>query len=106
MVGHNRVVDSQPFLIDSIVNTTTSADAFVDSGCLCYYAVRADFARLHQLKREPISPRELQLAADDPTSTLMITEVAQFQLDLEGWVQKVWAYVIPDLAYPIILGKP
>lgn len=100
------VVDSQPFLIDSVVNTTTSADAFVDSGCLCYCAVRADFAQFHLLQRKQITPRELRMAADDSKSPLLITEIAQFELDLEGWVQHVWAYVIPDLAYPIILGKP
>ena len=52
-----------------------------------------------------ITPRDLQLTTNEEVRH-QITEIAGFELDLEGWKHEIHAYVIPDLAYPVILGKP
>ena len=67
--------------------------------------MNADFSVRYNLKRTNIIPRDLQLATNEEVRH-QIDEIATFELDLEGWKDKIHAYVIPDLAYPIILGKP
>jgi hypothetical protein len=103
--GEEKVVDSQPFLIDSFINTVTPVSTFIDSGCLSYCVVDENFSRTHDFRRNPIRPRDLQLATKDET-TQQIREIATFDLDIDGWTHEVHGYVIPDLAYPVILGKP
>jgi hypothetical protein len=100
-----KVIDSSPFIINVIIDVVSPTGVFVDSGCLSYYAVNTSFARKRSLQRHEISPRQLQLATEDaPNQT--IREVAEFELDINGWTQRVVGYVILDLSYPIILRKP
>jgi hypothetical protein len=35
-----RKMDSTPFLIDTVVNSSFYIDALIDNGCLCYSAFR------------------------------------------------------------------
>ena len=84
---------------------THFVDAFVDSGCLCFCAVSQAYAQRTHMSRIDIPKRELKLAQNQP-ETYAITQTASFELDVGGWSQEDWAYVIPDLSYDIILGKP
>ena len=100
-----EVVDSSPFIIDAVVDVASPTGVFVDSGCLSYCVVNASFARKRSLKRFSVPPRQLQLAAGEaPKPT--IREVVEFDLDIDGWTKRTVGYVIPDLMFPVILGKP
>jgi len=101
----NLVSDSTPFLIEGLVNYSVITDTFLDNGCLSTCALREGFVLKHNLKRIKIKPRRLKLAKDD-SDTYQITEVAEFILDLEGRSQRLVGYVVDDLAYDVILGKP
>lgn len=35
-----------------------------------------------------------------------ITGVVAFRMEIAGFTQRVYAYVVPGLAFPIILGNP
>ncbi|KAI1002404.1 hypothetical protein K3495_g5797 [Podosphaera aphanis] len=53
---------------------------------------------------EKISPRSLRLA--DGSKTIQITEMARIMLDIDIRAEQGWGYVMPNLSFPIILGKP
>ena len=100
-----EVVDSSPFIIDAVIDVALPTGVFVDSGCLSYCVVNASFARKRSLKRFSVPPRQLQLAAGEaPKPT--IREVVEFDLDIDGWTKRTVGYVIPDLMFTVILGKP
>ena len=100
-----RKMDSTPFLIDTLVNSSFYIDALIDNGCLCYSAFSQELVRQKKLPRIPIKHRELKLAKND-TQKRHIREITYIDLDIDGRKERVWGYVVKDLAYNLILGKP
>ena len=97
-------MDTTPLLVDCMLTTSFYQEAFIDNGCLC----NAAFSKLvHQRKlpRIAVVPRELLLAEKD-TRKRQITHITYADFDIDGRKERVWGYVIKNLAYPIILGKP
>ncbi|KAI1000885.1 hypothetical protein K3495_g7311 [Podosphaera aphanis] len=76
----------------------------VDTGCLCFSIFDERLVRNHILQTEVISPRTLRLA--DGKATALIDRVATVNMDIDERQEKLWGYVLPNLAYKIILGKP
>ncbi|KAI0995207.1 hypothetical protein K3495_g12974 [Podosphaera aphanis] len=76
----------------------------VDTGCLCSAVIDVSLVRTHQLLTENIRPRYLKLA--DDSSSIKITRIAKLSLDFDGHNEQLWSYIMPNLVYPIILGKP
>jgi hypothetical protein len=60
-----RKMDSTPFLIDALVNSSFYIDSLIDNGCLCYSAFSQEIVRQKKLPRIPIKHRELKLAKND-----------------------------------------
>ncbi|KAI0994081.1 hypothetical protein K3495_g14101, partial [Podosphaera aphanis] len=76
----------------------------VDTGCLCYSVINETLVRKNKIKVIPTRPRTLHLADGKIGTT--ITKIARLKLDIDGRQQNLWSYVVPRLAYPLILGKP
>ena len=100
-----KYMDGPPLLVSTLVNRDCVALTLVDCGCLSYGLIDSRFVRKHNLERRHITPRAMT-AFDAPTSG-MIREVAAIELDIGGYRQKAFLYVVPRLAdYDIILGLP
>lgn len=95
---------STPFLIDCLLNDNIQVSALVDSGCLCYSVFDADLVRTHNFLTKDIKPRVLHLANGNTTE--YITKIACVIMTVEGIKQTICGYVVPKLAYSLILGKP
>lgn len=95
---------SQPFLVDCLVNEKFYTKASIDTGCLCYSVLDKSLVRDNNLLTESLPPRKLTLA--DGKATVNITKMARINLDIDGRKEDLMRYVMPNLAYPIILGKP
>ena len=95
---------SKPFLVDCLINGIFYTKALIDTGCLCYSVLDKNLVRKYNLHTESVSPRKLTLA--DGKVTASITEMARVDLDIDGREENLIGYVMPELAYPIILGKP
>src|SRR5699024_6344367 len=80
------------------------SEAFVDNGCLCRSAFSSHFVHSRKLPRIPIKPRALALAKDDVRDH--ISFITFVDMDLDGRKERVWGYVIRNLGFDIILGKP
>lgn len=76
----------------------------MDTGCLCYSVIDENLARKYDIKLKSIDPMRLQLA--NGKCSTRITHMANLMLDIDGRQERMWSYVVPDLAYPMILGKP
>jgi hypothetical protein len=101
-------MDGEPFIVDVRLDGTDFIPTLVDSGCLCYSAISE---RLFQSLRLPslrITPRRLEGAAgNNAESDTILDTVSYASTDIDGYQQKrVFFYVVPGLAYDLILGKP
>ncbi|KAI0996768.1 hypothetical protein K3495_g11415 [Podosphaera aphanis] len=76
----------------------------VDTGCLCLSVIDESLVRNHKLYTKSIRPRRLKLAEE--SKELKITQITHFKMDIDGRQEQIWGYVMLNLAYPIILGKP
>lgn len=110
--AHNAVLrpqnkmDGPPFLLPAIVNNEHAVDIQVDSGCSCYAAVSERWAQKFALKQVRLPhPRDLGTVLGTARSN-HITHMAEFCVDLDTWTTTVWAYVIPGMDRPILLGLP
>ena len=98
-------MDEPPFIVSLIVNKECSTSALVDSGCSSYGLIDSRFASRHKLQRIRISHRPIVGFSD--SITLWISEVAKIEINLNGYKEEVFFYVVPSLAsYDIILGLP
>ena len=94
-------IDSNPFIVDALINNLFITRALFDTGCLPYSAFSESFVKRHNLPRIKVEPRELKLAKDDDF-THNITNVT---LDINGRRERLWGYIIKNLHYDVILGK-
>lgn len=76
----------------------------VDTGCLSYSVIDERLARNNKLNLTRIEPLTLQLANGKTNST--INYITQLNLDIDGRKESVWSYIVPNLSYSMILGKP
>ena len=99
-------MDTEPFLVSTLVNRDCFATTLVDTGCLSYGLIDSRFAARHKLERIEISPRGI--TGFDAPSDEEISEVAVISMDIDGHSEEqVFLYVVPRLAsYDMILGMP
>lgn len=95
---------SSPLLIDCLINNLFYVKAMIDTGCLCFSIFDESLVRKCNVYSEYIAPRLLRLA--DGKATIKINQIARVNMDIDGRQEILWGYVMPNLAYPMILGKP
>lgn len=98
-------MNGPPFLVPIFLNGTTPVIALVDSGCDCFCVVRESVARKARLGTVKIQPRGLKEATGVRPGA-RITELATFGYDIDGWMARAAAYVVPHLDHELILGRP
>ncbi|KAI0996343.1 hypothetical protein K3495_g11837 [Podosphaera aphanis] len=76
-------LNTNPFLVNALLNDTLIVQSLVDNGCLCY-----------------------ETAENSSENKPIIKEIAFVSLDLDGFVTpKLWLYVVPHSTHQLILGK-
>lgn len=93
-----------PLIIDCLVNNSFYTKSMIDTGCLCFSVFCDSLVRKNNLITVEIPKRPLRLANGKVGAT--ISSMACAIIDIDGRQEKVWGYVMPNLAYPLILGKP
>ena len=76
----------------------------VDSGCLSYALCDSRFAQKNNLQRISVSP--LGLEGFNGSKSSVATEVAILNLDLDGYSERVFAYITPLSGHDVFLGLP
>lgn len=97
-------MDGPPFLVSVLVNKKTFTPALVDTGCLSYGLISRRFATQNSLQRISITPRPINGFSTDVASE--ITDVAKMEIDLDGYKEETFFYIVPNMSYDMILGLP
>jgi len=87
----------EPFAISGFVNGVAQANIMVDSGCLSYSLCDPRFAKRNSLQRISVSP--LGLEGFDGSRERVATEVAILDIDLDGYTERIFAYITPLSSY-------
>ncbi len=91
--------------LELLVNGSHFTVALADTGSECYASISKDLYLKLRLPHLPITPRRLRGASGE-MKTEKIECVTYASVDLDGFAQMMYMYVVPDLAFPIILGDP
>ena len=94
----------RPFTISGFVNGIVQANIIVDSGCLSYALCDSRFARQNSLERISVSP--LGLEGFNGSKDRVATKVAILDIDLDGYSERIFAYITPLSGHDIFLGLP
>ena len=97
-------MDDQPFTVSLLLDKQCYALALIDSGCSSYGLINSRLASKQSFERIPITPRPI--SGFSPSVRSQITEVAKLEVDLDGYKEEAFFYIVPNLAYDIILGLP
>jgi len=91
------------FAISGFVNGVAQANIMVDSSCLSYSLCDPRFVRRNSyIQRLSVSP--LSLKGFDGSKRRVATEVAILDIDLDGYTERIFAYITPFSGYDIFLG--
>lgn len=100
-----RRMNTEPFVVQALVDYSSTGQVLVDSGCLSYGVISDRFAKRQKLTCIDISPKPVRGATG---KTEYITQVVQARLDIGTHSEEgAFFYVLPDqLGYDLILGLP
>ncbi|KAI0996128.1 hypothetical protein K3495_g12053 [Podosphaera aphanis] len=99
-------MNTDPFLVNALINDVTMIQALVDNGCLCSGIIDDTLAAELRLPRISISPRSIETAENSTIDKPIVKHITFVCLDLDGIVTpKLWLYVVPNSTHQMILGK-
>jgi len=94
----------KPLVIKCLVNKLFYVKSMIDTDCLCFSVFDESLVRANNFHNVEITPRPLRLAESKVGAE--ITHMVRVSIDIDGRQEIIWGYVMPKLAYPIILRKP
>lgn len=94
----------KPFTIGGFVDGIAHANVMVDSGCLSYALCDSRFAQNNKLQRISVPP--LGLEGFSGSKDCVATEVAVMNIDLDGYSERIFAYIVPLSGHDVFLGLP
>lgn len=90
---------------DVVLQNNVQTTTLIDEGCQCYAAIHEDLVEGLGLQYVAHERRTIK-GASAAIKNSKSTGVVGFRMDMAGFSQIVYAYVVPDLLFPIILGNP
>lgn len=90
-------------MIYYLIKIKHNSRALADTDCLCYSVFEEHFVCETNQRTVWIEPRPLTLAGGKVV--VCIAKIARTWINIDGYVKEIHGYVVPKLAYPIILGK-
>lgn len=99
-----RQIDTKPFCVSTLLNRQSNASAMIDSGCLTYGLISESVVSYYQLQRIPIVPRIIE--GWDGRGDSSSQAIAHLTVDIGGQPSEVYLFIVSQLDYDIILGRP
>jgi hypothetical protein len=93
------------FYINTLINLAKFIKAFIDNSCLCYIAFNEFMVRALKLSRIFISHKFLKFAKEN-IKEKKISFIMYANVDIDGYKEKIFGYVIKKLTFPFVLGNP
>ena len=99
-------MNTNPFLVNALINDTTMIQALIDNGCLCSGIIDDALSSRLNLPRFKISPKKLETAENSTENKPIVESITYLSLDLDGFhMPKLWLYIVPSSTHKMILGK-
>ena len=99
-------MNTNPFLVNALINDSFMVQALVDNGCLCSGIIDDALAAKLQLPRLPISPQSLETAENSSKDKPIVSFKTLVSVDLDGHVtSNLRLCVVPHSTHQMILGK-
>src|ERR1700761_5863548 len=90
---------------DVVLNNTLTVSALIDEGCECYAAINKSLAESLGLPLVDRTSRRIR-GATEAMKDSGIEGVVGLRMEMGGFPQTIYAYQVPDLLFPLILGNP
>lgn len=97
-------MNGYPVFTDVVLNNTSTISALIDEGCECYAAIDQSLVETLGLPYVDNVKRRIRGATHAMDSK--IQGVVGFRMEIGGFSQTIYAYAVPRLAFPLILGNP
>ena len=101
-------MDGNSITVEVLINGVSFKPALINTGYECYSIVNKDLITELQLPRIKIPPKPITGFIKENTKEpwVEITEIAKFSINIQGYWQNIFAYVVPTLSNLIIIGLP
>ena len=98
-------MNSKPVLINARINKGYHTRALADSGCDCYAVI--DKALVKRLRIPLVDSRPRQIGGfSGETKEVTSPGVAVLVVEVGGFAERIFAYVVPQLGQDLFLGRP
>ena len=101
-------MDGDLITVEVLINGVSFKPALIDTGCKCYFIMDKDLIIELRLPRVKIPPKSIIGFIKENTKEpwVEIIEIVKFSIDIQGYRRNIFAYVVPALLNPIIMGLP
>ena len=103
--GFKEVMNGNLVYTDVVLQKTFGTFALIDEGCQCYAVINEELVKGLGLRYVSSENREIK-GASKVMKNGKIKGAVAFRMEIAGFNQNVYAYVVDNLAFPIILGNP
>lgn len=103
--GIRKKMNGNLVFTDVVLQNKVKTSALIDEGCQCYAAINGDLAEGLGLTYVSREDRKIK-GASAAMQGSKIHGVVAFRMVINGFSQTVYAYVVPGLSFPVILGNP
>lgn len=96
-------MEGKAISVHALVNKTVYGSIMIDTGLLCYSFITPSLVKRAGLQCLNIKPRFFSGVG----SVGCISQIAKFDIDIEGFKDQGWAYVVKeDFQFDMMLGRP
>ena len=99
-------MDGNSITVKVLINKVLFKPALINIGCKYYSIVDKDLITELRLPRVKIPLKLITSFIKENTKEpwVEITEIAKFSIDIQGYWQNIFTYVVPALSNPVIIG--
>ena len=99
-------MDSNLITVKTLINRILFKPTLINTNCKYYSIVNKDLITELRLPRVKIPPKPITgfIKKNIKKPWVEITEIAKFFINIQGYRQNIFAYIIPALLNPVIIG--
>ena len=101
-------MDGNSITVEILINKVLFKPVLINTGYKYYSIVNKDLIMELQLPRIKIPPKPITgfIKENIKEPWVKITEIAKFSINFQGYWRNIFAYVMPALSNPVIIGLP
>ena len=99
-------MDGNSITVEVLINGVSFKPVLINTGCKYYSIVDKDLITELRLPRVKIPPKPIIgfVKENIKEPWVEITEIAKFSIDIQGYRRNIFAYMVPVLLNPVIMG--